>query len=142
MRFARVAPYLIVVAAVGCGDGRPERVPVEGQVLIDGVPLTFGQILFHSKNHRPAAGKIQSDGRFMLTTYVKGDGCVVGSHEVTVNSGETISSTARKWHAPPKYSSPVDAGIVVEVMEDMNPVEINLTWDGGKPFIERMAGGE
>jgi hypothetical protein len=126
----------------GCGDGRPERLPVMGQVLIDGQPLTFGQVLFHSKNHRPATGKIQSDGRFELSTYERGDGCVVGSHHVTVDAGENVSVTARKWHAPPKYASPNGSGIVVDVEEDMAPVEISLTWDGGKPYVERILGGE
>jgi hypothetical protein len=115
---------------------------VTGQVLIDGQPLSFGHVLFHAKDHRPAVGKILPDGRFQLSTYELGDGCVPGSHQVTVNAGENMSVTARKWHAPPKYTEPDTSDIVVEVGEDMNPVEIALTWDGGKPYIERIVGGE
>jgi hypothetical protein len=133
---------LAISLSGGCGDGRPERLPVTGQVLIDGQPLTYGQVLFHSKNHRPAVGEIKSDGHFQLSTYELLDGCVPGTHQVTVDAGENVSVTARKWHAPPKYAEPETSDIVVEVAEDMKPVEITLSWDGGKPYIERIVGGE
>ena len=56
----------LILAATGCGDGRPERVPVAGVVLIDGEPLTSGNIKFVPKDGRPSAGKIGPDGRFNL----------------------------------------------------------------------------
>ena len=140
------APLLAMLAglsaaALGCGDGRPTRIPIEGQVLIDGKPLAFGQILFHSKEHRPATSRIDSEGRFRLSTYEKGDGCVAGAHQVTVNAGENLSSTARRWHAPKKYAEISSSGLVVEVNNNAEPVRIDLTWSGGKAFVEKLEGG-
>jgi hypothetical protein len=146
--FGRIDPmFAICLAAVlaavstGCGDGRPERVPVTGRVLIDGKPLQYGQIRFHAENHRPAFSNLSSDGRFELSTYEPGDGSVLGRHAVTVNAAEVLSPTAKRWHAPKKYNNATTSEIVVEVVESSEPVEIKLTWDGGKPFTERVAGG-
>ena len=44
---AWLLPALAMVCSMaGCGDGRPTRVPVSGQVLIDGAPLTHGYVRF------------------------------------------------------------------------------------------------
>ncbi len=139
---AATAGFMLALAAfAGCGDGRPERVPVLGQVLIDGAPLTHGSILFHSKEHRPAYGELGPEGRFQLSTYELGDGCVLGSHAVSVNSAEVLGPTSTRWHAPKKYRNAGNSGLVVSVDEAMDPVQIQLSWDGGKPFIERVEGG-
>jgi hypothetical protein len=138
---------IVLVAGVGlsicggCSDGRPERVPVSGQILIDGAPLAHGSILFHAKDHRPAIGSLDSQGRFQLSTYEPGDGCVPGTHAVSIDAGEVIGPTSTRWHAPKKYRNASASGIVVTVEESMKPVAIQLSWDGGKPFVERVAGG-
>ncbi|WP_428304386.1 hypothetical protein [Lacipirellula sp.] len=46
------------------------------------------------------------------------------------------------WHSPPKYSDANQSGLSVEVAERMEPVTVDLTWSGGKPFKERISGGE
>lgn len=138
----RLAALIAALAICpGCGDGRPVRVPVTGQVFIDGKPLEQGRILVHVENHRPATGKLGPDGEFELSTYVKGDGCVLGTHEVTINAGEVINANTIRWHAPPKYDSPSSSGLVMEVQESNEPKKFELTWDGGKPFNERVSGG-
>jgi hypothetical protein len=138
---ANLSAILTLALCAGCGDGRPERVPVSGQILIDGAPLTYGSVLFHSKDHRPAIGSVDASGRFQLSTYEPGDGCVPGSHAVSIDAGQNIGPTSTRWHAPKKYRSASASGIVVTVEDNMEPVEIQLSWDGGKPFIERIAGG-
>ena len=140
--FQSVCGFLVVASLAGCNDGRPGRVPVTGKVLIDGVPLAYGQILFHATDHRPATGKIQPDGSFELATYERGDGCVVGKHVVTVHGGEAINATTMLWHSPPKYSEAARSELFTEVVEGGGPVTIELTWGGGKPFKERISGGE
>lgn len=124
------------VLALGCGDGRPTRVKVSGQVLIDGVPLTVGSVTFVPDGARPSSGKIDSSGRFTLTCYDGGDGVVPGRHRVQVSALEVISASKAKWHAPPKYTDFRTSEIEYEITEPTDDLKIELTWDGGKPYIE------
>lgn len=129
---------LLILFGIGCGDGRPTRFPVSGQVLIDGEPLTYGYIRFVSTGARPAGGYLDEQGKFTLSCYEKNDGIIPGMYQVEVDSSEGISSTKIKWHAPKKYCNYTRSGITQEITEPTDALEINLTWDGGKPFIERM----
>lgn len=124
------------VVAMGCGDGRPQRLPVSGIVKIDGVPVTKGFITFVPDNGRSASGDIDSQGRFTLSSYKPGDGVIQGTHNVEIIAREAVTETTARWHAPKKYTDHKTSGITVEIDEPTSDVEINLTWDGGKPFIE------
>jgi hypothetical protein len=120
----------------GCGDGRPRRVPVSGTVLIDGQPLAHGSIQFISDSTRPAGGSLDSEGRFVLSCYEVGDGAITGKYQVAVAGKEYISETRSRWHAPKKYASPRTSGLEVEISEPTDDLKIELTWDGGQPFVE------
>lgn len=137
-RLARWAPLALIAAAAltGCSDGRPQRVPVSGQVLIDGEPLTMGIVQFVPNGTRPAAGKIDAEGRFTLTSFDGGDGVVLGKHRVMVAAKEMIGESKAKWHAPPKYADFRNSGLEYEITEPTDDLTIELTWDGGKPFVE------
>ncbi len=97
-RWAAIAIALCTVC--GCGDGRPARVPVSGQVLIDGKPLAHGFVRFVPKGARPSGGDLDEDGHFTLTAYDGGDGAVLGNHRVEIAGSERISPTQIRWHAP------------------------------------------
>ena len=43
----------VSVMLVGCDDGRPQRLKVSGQVLIDGKPLTHGYVRFVPQRRPP-----------------------------------------------------------------------------------------
>lgn len=126
----------LLVVAIGCSDGRPQRVPISGKVLIDSKPLTYGTIQFVPTGARASQGTIDKDGRFTLTCFGDGDGAVLGQHTVTVAGGEPISSTKIRWHAPKKYLNPQTSGLTHQVSKPDDQVTINLTWAGGKEFIE------
>jgi hypothetical protein len=131
--------WLVAAAVVsGCSDGRPERVPVSGIVLIDGQPLTRGYIRIIPTDARAAGGEIGADGRFTLGTFEHADGCVVGMHAATVFSTEPLGGNAQRWLAPKKYADPATSGLTVDIKEATDALVINLTWAGGKPFIERF----
>ena len=123
---------------IGCGDGHPPRKQISGQVLIDGKPLTFGFIRFVSNHGRPASAELDDEGKFTLSSYGEYDGVVPGEHRVEVNAGEWLGDSERKWHAPPKYFSYRTSGLTQEITEANDSMVINLTWDGGKPFVERV----
>jgi hypothetical protein len=126
-----------ILIASGCGDGLPQRVPVAGTVTIDGAPLSRGSIMFISQGGRPAGGGIDSQGHFTLSCYKPGDGATLGLHQVKVTAIEPINDRANRWHAPKKYADERSSGIEVEVTEPIEDLKIELTWDGGHPFVER-----
>jgi len=128
---------LISLATIGCSDGRPERLLVTGQVLIDGAPLSYGYIRFVPKEMRPSGGNLDEEGRFTLSCYEKNDGIIPGEYRVEVNAAESISSSKKKWHAPKKYFSYKTSDLVKKITEPTDSLVINLTWDGGEPFVER-----
>jgi hypothetical protein len=125
----------------GCGDGRPTRVPVSGRVVIDGKPLNEGNIRFYPAENRVAMAKIQPDGSFKLSTYDFGDGVVTGRHPVSVNASKMVNMQTMRWFAPKKYAGANTSGLEFDVTGPTDAAEIQLSWEGGKPFDERIVGG-
>ena len=136
--FATVCLTTVFLLLPGCGDGRPRRVPVSGVVLIDGKPLTCGFVRFHPQGGRPATGEIDEQGHFTLSCFEDNDGVVPGTHPVSVSAFEAVNSRATRWHAPKKYVSPKTSGLTQTIEGPTDSVKIELTWDGGKPFVERI----
>lgn len=126
----------IVLCATGCGDGRPELVPVSGQVLIDGEPLKFGSIRFVPTGARSSSAELDEEGRFTLTCYEDNDGAVIGRHRVSVSAGETLNEVQIRWHAPKKYAKYKSSELEEEITEATTTITINLTWDGRKPYVQ------
>lgn len=129
---------LTTTAMLGCGDGRPPRLAVSGQVLIDGKPLTYGFIRFVPTGGRPSGGRLNEQGRFTLSCYGENDGIIPGEHRVEVDGSESLSATKRKWHAPKKYFRYRTSGLTQEINGPTDSLVINLTWAGGKPFVETV----
>jgi hypothetical protein len=135
---AAACALLILGALAGCGDGRPQRVPVSGQVLIDGKPLTHGYVQFAPGDTRASTGALDANGRFTLTCYELGDGAVTGKHKVTVMAQEPIGQETIKWHAPKKYANVATSGLEQEITGPTDSLTIELTWGGEKgPLVER-----
>jgi hypothetical protein len=133
---ALVLVGLAWVSLAGCSDGRPARVPVSGRVLIDGQPLKYGQIQFIPDNARLSGGRIDAEGRFTLSCFEQDDGVVLGLHRVTVTAGEFVSASKTRWHAPKKYIDPARSGLTQQISGPKDDLIINISWDGGKPFVE------
>jgi hypothetical protein len=127
---------LALLSLTGCGDGRPARVAVSGQVLIDGQPLSVGIIKFIPEGSRPSSGKIEADGSFTLTCYDGADGVVPGRHRVQVSAMEILGSSKVKWLVPRKYADFRTSELEFEITEPTDDLKIELTWDGGKPFVQ------
>ena len=65
-----------------------------------------------------------------------------GRHAVEVVANEMIGSNAVRWLVPKKYASYETSGIVQEITGPTDNLKIELTWAGGKPFVEQFAGNE
>jgi hypothetical protein len=105
-------------------------------VLIDGKPLARGSIQFMPPNARPSYGEINSEGRFILTCFDANDGVVPGPVTVVIYAAEPLSDTATRWHAPKKYADYRTSGLTQDITGPMEDLKINITWDGGSPFVE------
>lgn len=139
MNQSRTIALLAMLAplAVGCGDGRPQRVPVSGKVLIDGAPLTQGALRFKPDEGRVATGAIGPDGTFALMTYEPGDGVVTGRHAVTVHASEELNDGSIRWFVPKKYHHAATSGLSQTVEGPTDDLVIELTWDGKPgPYVE------
>jgi len=95
----RLAAGLISIATLisltGCSGGakQAETGKVSGKVTYEGKPVEAGSISFVPITAgtsgdtglavKPAGGTIKSDGSYVLTTYLDGDGAIVGRHTVT-----------------------------------------------------------
>lgn len=91
---ARINGIIVVASSAllaGCGGGDNfTTAPVYGTVTLNGKPVTGGTIMLTPINEgeskmsgKGAAGTVQEDGSFELTTYETGDGAVVGKHRVS-----------------------------------------------------------
>lgn len=134
-RLLPVAAALTAAVLCGC-DAGPKIVPVSGRVLIDGKPLERGTVQVVPAGFRPAMGTLGPDGRFTLTTLTDGDGCPVGTHPVAVVAFENVGATAQRWLAPKKYMDFSTSDLKVTVDGPTTDLTIDLTWAGGKPFVE------
>ncbi|MBI2827277.1 MAG: hypothetical protein HYX69_21605 [Planctomycetia bacterium] len=124
-----------VAVVAGC-DRNPTRVPVSGQVLIDGAPLKFGQVRFIPSGGRPSEGDLDENGRFTLSSFKPNDGAALGVHQVAVIANEQLSYSETRWHAPKKYANYQASGLTQEITGSTDSVVITLSWEGGKPFVE------
>ena len=119
---------------------RPKWVSISGKVLIDGKPLTHGFIRFFPKGMRPSISEIGPDGKFELSALEKKDGVVPGKHKIAIVACERISPRKVKWHAPKKYASPKTSGLTISADGSADLLTIELSWGGGKPFVEVIEG--
>jgi hypothetical protein len=137
---ALVSTALVTVLFVGCDD-RPARVPVSGTVTIDGEPVEHGTIMVVPTDMKAAFGKIGPGGKFSLTTFEENDGVVTGTHKVTVTATEPQPG-GQKWHAPQEYSDLAKSDVTVTVDGPTEDLKVELSWNGGKPFVQSFGGGE
>src|SRR5262245_59796599 len=115
MRTVLPALAMAILAAFCSCESRSKRVPVAGQVLIDGQPLSGGHIWIEPAADRAASGAIDEQGRFLMTTYDENDGCVLGTHKVTVTSTKQLSPTQTMHLIPPKYRTSQTSELTVNI---------------------------
>jgi hypothetical protein len=110
----------------GCGDGL-ELVGVRGTVQYDGKPLTQGKVLFASvERGKRAAGHINQDGTYVLSTVRPGDGAIPGKYRVTVVTDQEVRGSQRHltWLGPEQLLLEVEAG-------KENTIDIDIRQNSG-----------
>ena len=126
----------------GCGDGRASRVKVSGKVTVEGKPLSVGGISFYPiPEGRQGGGAIGKDGVYSTTMYELNDGLPPGSYAVAVNAVQIVNDTSKRWHAPQKYSDHETSGLKVEITEETDAMDFDLTWEGDEhsgPWVEQL----
>jgi hypothetical protein len=122
--------------ASGCGDGKPRRYEVSGNVLFQGQPLDEGSIMFLPKSPDLS----QSGAPILKGKYVvpKSHGLAAGSYEVRVSSGERGTDIRKEMDAeqaggepypiareriPPRYNTKSELKIEVK---DGGPFTFNF----------------
>ena len=88
-----LAPAILVLCVPSCGSDRPTCYPVRGEIFVgqgkDRTPANGAVVIFHptapasAEAPRPTA-HVGEDGKFALTTYVKGDGAPAGEYAITI----------------------------------------------------------
>ncbi|QDS86469.1 hypothetical protein EC9_06310 [Rosistilla ulvae] len=100
-RFLRLLASLVLL--VGCGDSDPRQpATISGQVLLDGTPLSSGNIQLTSpKTGESAAVNLDNDGRYSVT-FPKAD--IGADYEVTIGppQEEELDATALVENPPEK----------------------------------------
>ena len=97
----------------GCGDSKPRRIAVRGNVTYHGKPLGKGMVSFtrigsgRRSLNRPATGELQSDGSYAMRTFGQDEGVLPGEYMVTIVSlayGKRVAAdrgaTSFKSHPP------------------------------------------
>jgi len=134
-----VCGFLLLVVN-GCNRG-PERVPVAGQVLIDGKPLTTGTIRFVPETGRPASARIEDDGSFRVSTKtLAGGGAEIpglfpGSYRMAVMASESLGESENAevhWFAPPRYANFRTSGLETNIQAPTEKLVLELTWEGAE----------
>jgi hypothetical protein len=127
-----VAVGLIAIVFTGCGDSQHPLANVSGMVTIDGRPFAQGKVMFapvaagaSSDAGKPAFGKLQPDGTFVLQTG-DDDGAVVGEHWATVISTADANDKSSAAAAPKFSRVAVPQRFTVEAGKD-NRIEIKLS---------------
>ncbi|MHC5538828.1 hypothetical protein ACYOEI_11460 [Singulisphaera rosea] len=127
MRFGTAATMTVALSLLplcaGCSSSSASQgastLPVKGKVMFKGQPLKKGTITFEPDGAgKDASGQIQPDGTFVMTTYTKDDGAVVGTHRVAIaHAGRSV---------PLKFASVSASKIEVEVTEGKTDYTIEL----------------
>ncbi len=89
---------------VGCGQGGPTIVPVEGTLTYNGKPVPNLRVYFQPTEGRVSWGDTDSQGKFRLDYDEDYDGAKVGNHKVYVVDASTLDPTIQQpGGKPPEY---------------------------------------
>jgi len=122
-------PALGALAIGGCDSG-PTVYPVSGQVLINGQPLAAGVegfIQVIPSEGRASTGRVDpADGTFTLGCFEEDDGCMPGTHKVTVTV-TTMAGERSVSLIPEEYGNPDETTLTATIDGPIEDLRIELT---------------
>lgn len=117
----------------GCGKSheKPTAV-VRGTVTLDGTPVPGGSVMFVPQEGRGAAGIIDEQGNYVLSTYSDRDGAIIGVHKIVVYPAkggfEDDALPPNYRPIPTHYQSIGSSGLEREVkVGERNVINLELT---------------
>jgi hypothetical protein len=130
---AAIASLFLFLCLVpsGCDSG-PEIASTRGTVSVKGAKLAHGHVLFTPiGGGQYGVGEIQPDGSFVVSTFEKGDGAVVGDHNVQVAQR---ADDLKPGEQGQNFTSPAGEPFVVESgVENVFNIDIDPA-KGWQPF--------
>jgi hypothetical protein len=113
-----VLSAVLLIPCWGCSESNGQMsplLPVKGKVTYKGQPVAKGTVRFEPDGYgRPATGRLQSDGSFVLGTNTEGDGVVAGAHRVAISGFDKPLASNRSLK---KYGLK-NSGLTAEVDAD------------------------
>jgi hypothetical protein len=117
---------VLLFACASCSQSSGQMSPliaVKGKVTYKGQPVSKGTVRFEPDGYgRPATGRLQTDGSFVLGTNKEGDGVVAGEHRVSISGFDKPLASNR---ALKKYGSK-NSGFTAEVDADHTEFNFDL----------------
>ena len=137
-----LAAGLTIAGIAGCGqefgDARPPIQPVKGQVLLDGKPLTSGEVvLVSSKYASEHHGTIGSDGHFTIKSG-DAEGAPEGEYRVRIDPEPKQGTKGRPARTstslpyPAHYADATTSDLTFTVKPGDNDIELKLTKSASK----------
>lgn len=132
VRMNRILAPIALILLVGCG---PNIADVRGKITFDGKPVTAGIVTFAPKvpenqfdAGKPATAMPDENGEFRLSTFRKGDGALIGTHNVTYQAPgpprDNHPQTAENYK---KFGNVrLKADYTVEVKSGVNNITLEL----------------
>jgi hypothetical protein len=128
---AALALAALTLAVSACSDGRKKVYPVHGLILMDGKPAPECIIMFHpTDNDDPKRvmpfGQADAEGKFVMCSYINGDGAPTGEYIVTFEWRERSGLMKTNFDGPDRlkgrYADPKKSEFRVTV--EKQPLEL------------------
>lgn len=132
MRIVVVA--IVSVLTVGCSSyhrSYSNPTPVRGRVILaNGQPVNSGRVVLYAEvlSHTPeVSGELDTNGRFVLSTFAKGDGAIPGKYKVVIDPTSYKSGSPKtNRNVPKKFTDATTTDLHIDVNQGENVVDLIL----------------